>query len=258
MVQLLHNCGVVASPPPLILIPARMASTRLPGKMLADIAGHPMIGWVIKAALCCGDVLVATDDAIIAEAAQLYGAQAVMTNPAHPSGSDRIYEALTLSGHTHETVINLQGDVPLISPDYIIKAHQALLAAKADIATLVAPCDAAEAAIADIVKAVIAPQADDYGRALYFSRAMIPHGGAAFWHHIGIYAYRRVALERFVALEPSKLECTEKLEQLRALEAGMHIACAYAEHAPLGVDTPAQLEQVRAYVHAKGLAPCQR
>jgi 3-deoxy-manno-octulosonate cytidylyltransferase (CMP-KDO synthetase) len=236
---------------PIILIPARMASTRLPGKPLADIHGRPMILHVLDRAreAGIGPVAVACADAGIADAVRAEGAVAVMTDPALPRGSDRVQAAVAAldPDARHDVVVNLQGDLPTLPPAYLRRVLTPLADRQVDIATLVAPVTTAEeAASPSVVKAACA---FDGGRevapALYFSRATIPSGDGPLWHHIGVYAFRRAALARFVALPESPLEKREALEQLRALEAGMRIGCARVEHAPFGVDTPADLERAR-------------
>ena len=236
---------------PIVLIPARMASTRLPGKPLADIAGKPMIVQVLERAREAGfpRIAVAAAEADIAEAVTRAGGEAVLTRPDHPSGSDRIFEALgALDGEgRHDTIINLQGDLPTLEPQAIRAVAEALAETGADIATLVAPCADEDRSNPNVVKAVVSfPPTGGFGRALYFTRATAPHGEGPLWHHIGIYAYTRAALARFVALPPSPLETRERLEQLRALEAGMTIAVAAVGGVPLGVDTPEDLEKARA------------
>lgn len=238
---------------PVILIPARMASTRLPGKPLADIAGVPMIVRVAEraAAAGIGPVAVATDSPEIARTVQETGHKVVMTSTHHESGSDRIFEALnSLDPHgIHDAVINLQGDLPLVDPACLATAAQLLDASGADITTLATPItDEAEKADPNTVKIAGAPLAGhaDALACLYFSRSCVPWGDGPVWHHIGIYAYRRDALARFVALPPSVLERRERLEQLRALEAGMRITAAIVDTMPMGVDTPADLERARA------------
>jgi len=241
---------------PIIVIPSRMASTRLPGKPLALIAGRPMILHVLDRAreADIGPVAVACADDEIADAVRAAGGGAVMTDPSLPSGSDRVHAALaTLDPHgAHDVVVNLQGDLPTIPPSQLRAVVTPLMDPYIDIATLVAPIGTAEEAAApSVVKAACA---FDGGRAvapaLYFSRAAIPAGDGPLWHHIGLYAYRRAALARFVSLPESPLERREKLEQLRALEAGMRIACARVDHASFGVDTPADLIRARAILEA--------
>ncbi len=239
---------------PVILIPARMASSRLPGKPLADIHGKAMIVHVAERAreAGIGAVHVACAEEEIAETVRQAGFSAILTRPDHPSGSDRLAEALTAidPAGEHDAVVNLQGDLPLIDPDCIRRALDPLADPAIDIATLACPIrDAAEAEDPNVVKAVIAlPEGEDSGRALWFSRAPAPYGDGPRYHHIGIYAYRPSALARFVALPPSPLERRERLEQLRALEAGMQIGIALVDSFPLGVDTPADLEAVRSRV----------
>ena len=234
----------------LVLIPARMAATRLPGKPLLDIAGLPMIVHVLRRAeeAKIGRVAVATDTPEIADAVRAAGGEVVMTRASHPSGSDRIHEAMqTLdpSGKA-EIVVNLQGDFPTIAPDTIRAALPPLDDPAVDIATLASQIHTQEEDLApSVVKAVGSPIGPNRLRALYFTRATAPHGDGPRYHHIGLYAYRRAALERFVALPPSPLEQQEKLEQLRALEAGMRIDITIVDSVPRGVDTPADLETAR-------------
>lgn len=241
----------------LVVIPARMASTRLPGKPLADIGGVPMIVQVWRRAVeaAVGPVIVACAEQEIADAVADAGGEAVLTRPDHPSGSDRVFEAVSTFGGAVGGVVNLQGDLPTIDPKDIQKLCIALAAAPAavDIATLVTPIkDDAEAADPNVVKAVVAfPRGAETGRALYFSRLPVPGGDAPRYHHIGIYAYRPDALARFVALPPSPLEKSERLEQLRALEAGMTIVAQRVDTIPLGVDTPAHLAEARRILSIK-------
>lgn len=245
---------------PLIVIPARMASSRLPGKPLADIGGVPMIVQVwrrgIEAGL--GRVVVAAAEAEIVEAVKAHGGEAVMTDPGHPSGSDRIHEALhVLDPHgLHDAIVNLQGDLPLIDPQTIAAVLDALAVDASDIGTLVAEIkEPHERTDPNVVKAVVAfPPGAKAGRALYFTRATAPYGEGPLWHHIGIYAYTRAALARFVALPPSPLEQREKLEQLRAIEAGMTIGVVAVDAVPYGVDTPADLTRARQDIKARGTA----
>lgn len=240
------------------MIPARMASTRLPGKPLADILGAPMIVHVWRRA-CeadAGPVVVACAEAEIADAVTAAGGRAVLTSPDLPSGSDRIFAALEAADpdRRFDTVVNLQGDLPTINPVAIHAALKPLANPEVDIATLVALiADAEERDDPNVVKAVVAlaPGADT-GRALYFSRCPVPWGEGAHYHHIGIYAYRRAALTRFVTLPPGILERRERLEQLRALENGMRIDAALVETVPFGVDTPIDLERARMVLAAQG------
>ena len=239
---------------PIILIPARMKSVRLPGKPLADIGGQPMIVQVWRRAVEAGlgPVCVAAAEPEILEAVTKAGGTAVLTDPDHPSGSDRIFEALRKidPAGKHDAIVNLQGDLPTIDPEIIRRVLDPLEDAAVDIATLaVAITREAERTDPNVVKAVAAfdPAAGKrIARALYFSRATVPANEGAHYHHVGLYAYRRAALERFVALPPGLLEKREKLEQLRALEAGMRIDVALVDTVPLGVDTPAELERARA------------
>ena len=236
---------------PIVVIPARLASTRLPDKPLAEIAGVPMIVRVWRQAVLAGvgPVLVAAAEAAIAEAVERAGGRAVLTDPDLPSGSDRVHAALAIADpeRRHDAVVNLQGDLPALDPDAVRKVTAALEETDTDIATLAAPIDnAADRDNPHVVKPVIAWEADGArGRALYFTRARAPWGEGALYHHVGIYAFRRAALERFVRLPPSPLELREKLEQLRALEAGLRIAVARIDAVPLSVDTPADLERAR-------------
>lgn len=234
----------------IVLIPARMASTRLPGKPLADIAGLPMIVQVALRAREAGAtrIIVAVDHADIFDAVTAAGFQAVMTSESHQSGSDRIFEALQTADPQGKAgiVINVQGDLPTIDPASIAAALRPLDDPAVDIATLTAVIhDAAEKTNPNVVKVVGSPLSDSRLRALYFTRATAPHGAGPLYHHIGLYAYRRAALERFVSLGPSVLEKRESLEQLRALEAGMRIDVEIVDTVPLGVDTPADLDTAR-------------
>jgi 3-deoxy-manno-octulosonate cytidylyltransferase (CMP-KDO synthetase) len=234
----------------LVLIPARMAATRLPGKPLLDIAGVPMIVHVLRRAeeAQIGRVAVATDTPEIASVVTSHGGLAVMTSPTHPSGSDRIYEALKAldpEGNV-EIVINLQGDFPTITSTTIRAVLPPLDDPAVDISTLASEIHSDEEDRApSVVKAVGAPIGPRRLRALYFTRSTAPWGDGPRYHHIGLYAYRRAALERFVQLPPSPLEKQEKLEQLRALEAGMRIDVTIVDTVPRGVDTPADLETAR-------------
>jgi 3-deoxy-manno-octulosonate cytidylyltransferase (CMP-KDO synthetase) len=234
---------------PILLIPARLAATRLPSKPLADIGGVPMIVRVMRQAMTAdlGPVVVAAGESEIVTAVETAGGKAVLTDPALPSGSDRIHaalEAIDPDGR-HDVVVNLQGDLPALDPGQIRKVVTALQDSGADIATLAAEItDPAERDNPHVVKAVVAWRGDgQLGRALYFTRARAPSGDGPLFHHVGLYAYRRAALSRFVALPPSPLEKREKLEQLRALEANMSIAVARVDRVPLSVDTPADLER---------------
>jgi 3-deoxy-manno-octulosonate cytidylyltransferase (CMP-KDO synthetase) len=234
----------------LVLIPARMAATRLPGKPLLDIAGLPMIVHVLRRAEAAriGRVAVATDTPEIAAAVTSHGGEAVMTRADHPSGSDRIYEALGKldPGGATEIIVNLQGDFPTILPENIRSVLGPLADPAVDIATLAAQIHSEEEDTnPNVVKVVGSPISEHRLRALYFTRATAPWGEGPRYHHIGLYAYRRAALERFVGLAPSALERREKLEQLRAIEAGMRIDVTLVDTVPRGVDTPADLVTTR-------------
>ena len=234
----------------LILIPARMASTRLPGKPLADIGGRPMIVHVAARASesGVGRVVVATDAPAIFEAVRKNGFEAVMTRADHESGSDRIFEALQRldPNRNVDVVVNVQGDLPTVEPGVIRSALAPLEEAAVDIATLgVEIVRDEEKTNPNVVKIVGSPLNESRLRALYFTRATAPAGEGPLYHHVGLYAYRRAALERFVSLAPSYLERREKLEQLRALEAGMRIDAEIVRSVPLGVDTQDDLERAR-------------
>lgn len=235
----------------LILIPARMASTRLPGKPLADIGGKPMIVHVADRAAesGLGRVAVATDAQEVMDAVRASGHEAILTRADHESGSDRIFEALSLLDPDRkvETIINVQGDLPTIDPAMIRAVFRPFEDEAVDIATLgVEITDTEEKTNPNVVKIVGSPLSPSRLRALYFTRATAPWGDGPLFHHIGLYAYRRKALERFVALAPSALERRERLEQLRALEAFMRIDAEIVQTVPLGVDTPQDLERARA------------
>lgn len=236
----------------IVLIPARLASTRLPGKPLADIHGAPMIVHVWRRAVEAdvGPVAVAAADPEIVRAVEAAGGRAALTRPDHASGSDRIREALCAldPGGARAAVVNLQGDLPTLDPGTVRAALAALDAPGADLATACAEIrDPAERADPNVVKLVagFAPGARR-ARALYFTRAQAPAGAGPLYHHIGLYAWRRAALDRFAALPPSPLERRERLEQLRALEAGMRVEAALVDSVPIGVDTAADLERARA------------
>lgn len=242
---------------PLVIIPARMASTRLPGKPLADIAGKPMIVRVCEraAAADIGPVLVAAAEQDVVDAVEAAGFQAVMTDPNLPSGSDRVWAAAqAFDPHgRYDVLVNLQGDMPTLDPETLGAVMSPLRDGAYDLATLAAVIDdASERVDPNVVKAVLAlKDGASVGHALYFTRATAPYGDGPLWHHIGVYAYRRAALERFVNTPPSPLEQRENLEQLRALEMGMTIGCAVLDGPPPnGVDVPADLEAARA-VYAK-------
>ncbi len=242
---------------PLVLIPSRMAASRLPGKPMADIGGTPMIVHVWRRAIesDLGPVVVAADHADIVHAVREAGGQAVLTRADHPSGTDRIAEALAGAdpGGLHDVIVNFQGDLPTIAPHVLRQTARLLDDPAVDIGTAVAPVGSPEEADApSVVKMVGSPCGPARFRALYFTRARAPWGEGPLHHHIGLYVWRRAALERFVALPPSVLELRERLEQLRALEAGMRIDAVVVDDVPLGVDTPEDLERARkAYFFAK-------
>ena len=244
---------------PIILIPARLAASRLPGKPLAPIAGEPMIVHVWRRACEAGigPVRVATDSGEIAEAVRRAGGEAVMTREDHLNGSSRIFEAvqsLDPNGR-HDVIVNLQGDLPTIDPRAIATAIEPLADPLVDIATLACVITREEERLdPSVVKAVGSELSPGRLRALYFTRATAPSGPGPLLHHVGLYAYRRAALERYVALPPSPLEVREKLEQLRALEAGMRIDIMLVDDLPLGVDTPQDLERARAVLERRGLS----
>ena len=235
----------------LIVIPARMHSTRLPGKPLADIGGVPMIVHVWRRAMAAetGRVVVATDSEDILAAMRQAGGEAVMTRPDHASGSDRVFEAVNHvdPDGDFDVILNLQGDLPTLEPHLAVDCLSPLRDKGPDIATIAAEInDESERTNPNVVKVVGTPTAvPGRLRALLFTRATAPYGDGPLYHHIGIYAFRRSALERFVSLRPSTLEKREKLEQLRALENGMRIDVTLVDTVPLGVDTPADLERAR-------------
>jgi 3-deoxy-manno-octulosonate cytidylyltransferase (CMP-KDO synthetase) len=246
---------------PIVIVPARLASTRLPGKPLAEIHGEPMIVHVWRRAVEAGigPVVVACAEREIADAIEAAGGRAVLTRADHPSGSDRIHEALGLvdPDRRFDAVVNVQGDLPTIDPQTIRAVFEPLADPAVDIATLAAEItDPTERGNPNVVKAVVerAPGARR-GRALYFTRATAPTGEAPLLHHIGLYAYRRAALERFVALPPSFLEQAERLEQLRALADGMRVDVVVVDAVPLGVDTPADLTRVRVLLASSSSHP---
>lgn len=241
---------------PLVLIPARLAATRLPNKPLADIAGEPMIlrTWRRAAAAGIGPVAVATDAPSIREVVERAGGRAVMTRDDHASGSDRIAEAMEILDPEgrHDVVVNVQGDFPTIDPRAIAASVLPLSDPAVDIATLVFSIEREdERTNPNVVKMVGTEIAPGRFRALYFTRATAPSGEGPLYHHIGVYAYRRAALRRFVSLPPSALEVRERLEQLRALEAGMRIDATVVDDVPFGVDTLQQLEEARALLSAR-------
>ncbi|MEK1871339.1 MAG: 3-deoxy-manno-octulosonate cytidylyltransferase [Rhizobium altiplani] len=240
----------------LVLIPARMASTRLPGKPLADICGLPMIVQVALRAKEAeiGRVVVAVDDQQVHDVVAAAGFEVIMTSKDHQSGSDRIYEALMKVDPDGKAkfVVNVQGDLPTIEPETVRAALRPLEDPSVDIATLTIEIeDEADKTAPHIVKVVGSPISESRLKALYFTRTTAPYGDGPLYHHIGLYAYRRSALERFVTLGPSVLEKRESLEQLRALEAGMRIDVEIVDTVPLGVDTPADLEKARRILSAR-------
>ncbi len=241
----------------IVLIPARMAATRLPGKPLADIHGTPMIVHVWRRAVEAGigRVAVATDDERIAAAVGAAGGEAVMTGPDHLNGTSRINEALARldPAGAVSTIVNVQGDLPTIAPATIRAALAPLEDPAVDIATIAARIVRDEERTNPaVVKVVGTPVGERRLRALYFTRGTAPWGDGPLYHHIGLYAYRRAALARYMALPPSPLELREKLEQLRALEAGMRIDVGIVDAVPIGVDTPAELERARAMLAPEG------
>lgn len=246
----------------IIAIPARMQANRLPNKPMADIHGEPMIVRVWRQAMRAesGRVIVATDSEQIADAIKAVGGEAVMTRDDHQSGSDRVFEAVSKVDPdvNFSSVVNLQGDLPTLDPGLVRDALAALEPKGTQIATLAAKItDDAERSSPNVVKVVGSPIGFDTPnrlRAMYFTRATAPFGDGPLYHHIGIYAYRRAALERFVSMTPSPLEQREKLEQLRALENGMRIDVAIVDTVPLGVDTPDDLERARAVIAAADAA----
>jgi 3-deoxy-manno-octulosonate cytidylyltransferase (CMP-KDO synthetase) len=242
---------------PIVVIPARMAASRLPGKPLADIGGEPMIAHVWRRAMEAGigPVLVATDSIDIAAVIRARGGEAVMTRADHPSGSDRVHEAIERfdPAGLHTVVVNLQGDFPTIDPAVIADAVLPLDDPAVEIATLCAEITDPDERTADsVVKLVGTAVGPRRLRCLYFTRATAPTGEGPLYHHIGLYAYRRGALRRFVAMPPSPLELRERLEQLRAVEAGMRIDAMVVPHVPRGVDTPADLDRARAILAPGG------
>lgn len=241
----------MTAPNSLIVIPARMASTRLPGKPLADIHGSPMIVHVWRRAResGLGRVVVAAAEREIAAAVEAAGGEAVLTDPAHPSGSDRVHEAVLRldPARQFDRILNVQGDLPTLDPKIVRLLWDQLDDERLSLTTLVTEIVREdERTNPNVVKAVIAWKERGKGDALYFTRATAPHGPGHHWHHIGLYGWRRSALERFVMLPPSPLEQREKLEQLRALEDGMRIGVSAVDTVPLGVDTPEDLERARA------------
>jgi len=239
----------------IVIIPARMAAQRLPGKPLADIGGVPMVVRALRQAEAAdiGPVVVAAGEAEIVEAVESQGGRAILTDPDLPSGSDRVRAALQAvdSQGQFDAVINLQGDMPFVDPATIAAVARVMATEPGcDIGTAVAvEASVEDRCNPDVVKAVLAMTAADRGRALYFTRSTL-YGDAPVWRHIGIYGYRRAALDRFCAAPPSPLERREKLEQLRALEMGLSIWAAVVSEAPISVDNPGDLEAARASVGA--------
>jgi 3-deoxy-manno-octulosonate cytidylyltransferase (CMP-KDO synthetase) len=246
---------------PIVVIPARMASTRLPGKPLADINGKPMIVHMLDRGreAGIGPVAVACGDPEIAAVIRAAGGRAVLTDAELPSGSDRVHAALAELDPEgrHDVVVNLQGDFPTMDPEGLRLVITPLADPNVDIGTLVVPIrDEIEATTVSFVKAACAfKDGESIAPALYFSRQAIPWGLGPRWHHVGIYAYRRAVLDRYVSLPPSPLEQREGLEQLRALENGMRIACVRMEHGPFGVDTAEDLERARGLLTGSRGAP---
>ena len=239
----------------IVVIPARMQATRLPGKPLADINGTPMIVHVWRCAMAAetGRVVVASDSDEIAAVVRAAGGEAVMTRPDHVSGSDRVFEAVSKVDPDCDVdlIVNVQGDLPTLDPRLVRQCLRPLETKGVHIASLAAEIrEEAERTAPHVVKVIGTPIAKDRLRALYFTRATAPWGDGPLYHHIGMYAYRRTSLERFVSLRPSPLELREKLEQLRALEDGMRVDVAIVDTVPLGVDTPADLERARALLKA--------
>ena len=248
------NCRIMTSlNKKIIVIPARMAASRLPGKPLADIGGKPMIQHVWERAIAAdiGPVHVATDDTAIADVINAAGGSAIMTRDDHPSGSDRVYEAVQTidPDGAFDQILNLQGDLPEMPTGIPTALAAAMDYGKCELATLVTLATPEESALPQVVKAVVSWDQThgqtQFGRAHYFSRAAIPTGTDQLWHHIGVYGWRRDALARFIALPQSPLEMSEKLEQLRAIEAGMTITVARVDDTAGGVDTPEDLDAVR-------------
>lgn len=243
---------------PVVVIPARMASSRLPGKPLADIAGEPMIIHVWRRAreADIGPVYVACAEPEIAAVVERVGGQAILTDPALPSGSDRVHAALEVLDPrgSHDIVINPQGDTPTMAPGLLHALLKPLADPDVDIATLATRIREPEKMVdPNIVKVALEPRRDDpgIGKAIYFSRLTVPSGDGSFYHHEGMYAFRRASLRRFVSLPPAGLEQTERLEQLRALVAGMRIDVALIDEVPWGVNTPADLERARELVRSR-------
>ena len=236
------------------VIPARLASTRLPRKVLRDIAGEPMLAWVYGAAQACpqlDEVIVATDSAEVQELCDQRGWRCLLTSPDLPSGTDRLCAVSRVVDA--DIYVNIQGDEPLLLPEHITAILALFTSANVDVTTPKVRCTPEDIANPNAVKVVTALD----GRALYFSRSTIPfdrdgHGDATYWKHLGLYAYRRAALERFAALAPTELELSERLEQLRLLENGISIYVAETAHDTIGVDTEADLQRVEAILLDRG------
>lgn len=233
----------------LVVIPARFASTRLPGKMLADIGGKPLIVRTYEsvAAANVGDVIVACDSPLIYEAITRSGGTACLTDPNLPSGTDRVYAALRECNQDYEYIINVQGDLPFIATEFIQAVNEMIRSRKYDICTLATLITNDFYKLPSTVKPVIAFTEPNKGRALYFSRAEVPYGGP-YYHHVGIYGFRSETLQRFVQLPQSKLEKAESLEQLRALENGMSVGITVIDaETPISIDTSEDLRRARQY-----------
>jgi 3-deoxy-manno-octulosonate cytidylyltransferase (CMP-KDO synthetase) len=240
---------------PIVLIPSRLAASRLPGKPLIEIAGVPMVVHVWRRAMEAdiGPVVVTAPDKEIIAAIEAAGGRGQLTGFHHESGSDRIAEALAILDpeRKHDAVINLQGDLPVLDPETVSAPFRLLANPLVDIATPVAVAAEDERNNPNVVKAVFEPIDERHGRALYFTRASAPSGPGPLYHHIGLYAYRRAALDSFIAAKPSRLEKREKLEQLRALSLGLHVQVAVVDTVPLGVDTQEDLERARAILERR-------
>jgi len=234
----------------LVVIPSRLGATRLPNKPLAMIGDKPMIQWVYENAVKAnvGDVIVATCCDDIARVVEGVGGRAVLTDPALPSGTDRVFAAVKSLSKKYDKIINVQGDLPFIDPRAIQKVVN-VFQDNSDITSLCAPIiDMSEIGSTSVVKPVLSFINDDLAKALYFSRSPVPYGAKTYYHHLGLYGYTFEALEKFVSLAPSYLEKSESLEQLRALEAGMTIHMGFVDLAPIAIDTPDDLEKARVYV----------
>lgn len=232
-----------------VIIPARLASTRLKNKALALIDGKPMVQWTFEQAKKAnvGDVYVATCCAEIQSVIESIGGDAILTSPDLTSGTDRVYNAYKKIKKDYEKIINVQGDIPFMPPQYIQQVINTFQP-NSDITTLCAPIDdLEEARLASVVKPVLHFMNDNLAKALYFSRSQVPYNAETYYHHLGIYAFRSHSLKKFVALPPSKLEKEESLEQLRALENDMIIHMGFVKEAPISVDTQDDLDRARLY-----------